>query len=202
MDTESILISLGYIGIFLSVFIETGVPLGLVLPLPGWTLLLSAGVLSASGHLDVTLSIIVGILAATTGFIVGYFTGFTYGRKLFFETHKGRFFTAKQGRKTEKFMKKFGYLTLIIGRFFPIVHNLVPILSGIARTRFSAFMLANVIGAVIWVSSAVFAGYFIGRQIPNAPYYIIPLVILFMIFINTKYGRKKAQKFWDKLDIT
>ena len=201
MGVDSILESLGYFGIFISVFIECGVPLGLILPLPGWTLLFSAGVLAASGILDIPTILAVGILAAILGYIVGYFTGYKYGRKLFFEKNNKKYFTAEQGRKTENFMKKYGMLTLVAGRFLAIVHNLAPILSGVAKTPFLSFMILNVVGAVIWVFSGVFLGYFIGQQVPNAHYYVIPLVIIFMIVINTRPGHRLINKLSRKLDI-
>lgn len=201
MDVDSLLESLGYFGIFLSVFIECGVPLGLILPLPGWTLLFSAGVLAASGILNIPIILAVGILAAVLGYIVGYFTGYKYGRKLFFEKNTRKYFTAEQGKKTEHFMKKYGRITLVAGRFMAIVHNLAPILSGVAKTPFLSFMILNVVGAVLWVFSGVFLGYFIGQQVPDAHYYVIPLVIIFILAINTKPGHRLAAKISKKLEI-
>ncbi len=201
MDVDSFLESLGYFGIFLSVFIECGVPLGLILPLPGWTLLFSAGVLGASDLLSIPVSLAVGVLEAVLGYIVGYFTGHQYGRKLFFEKETKKYFTAEQGRKTEHFMKKYGRITLVGGRFLPIVHNLTPIISGVAKTPLITFMVLNVVGAVLWVSSGVFLGYFLGRQIPNAHYYVIPSVIVFILFINTGPGRKLINKIFKRLEI-
>jgi membrane-associated protein len=201
MGADSLLESLGYLGIFISVFIECGVPLGLILPLPGWTLLFSAGVLAASDILDVPTILAVGILAAILGYIAGYFTGYKYGRKLFFEKPTKKYFTADQGRKTEKFMQKYGRITLVAGRFLAIVHNLAPILSGVAKTPFLSFMILNVIGAVLWVFSGVFLGFFIGRQVPNAPYYVIPLVIIFMIAINTRPGHRLINKISKRLEV-
>lgn len=201
MGVDSLLESLGYFGIFLSVFIECGVPLGLILPLPGWTLLFSAGVLAASDILNIPTILAVGVLAAILGYVVGYFTGYKYGRKLFFEKPTKKYFTADQGRKTENFMKKYGMVTLVAGRFLAIVHNLAPILSGVAKTPFLSFMVLNVVGAVLWVFSGVFLGFFIGQQVPNAHYYVIPPVIILMIAVNTKPGHKLINKMSKKLDI-
>lgn len=201
MSADSLLESLGYFGIFLSVFIECGVPLGLILPLPGWTLLFSAGVLAASDVMEIPSILAVGMLAAVLGYVAGYYTGYKYGRKLFFEKNTKKYFTADQGRKTEKFMKKYGPVTLVAGRFLPIVHNLAPILSGVAKTPFLSFIILGVIGAVLWVFSGVFLGYFIGQQVPNAPYYVIPAVVILMLFINTKPGHRFINKMSKKLEI-
>lgn len=201
MSADSILESLGYFGIFLCVFIECGVPLGLILPLPGWTLLFSAGVLAAGGILDIPIILAVGMAGAILGYMAGYYTGYRYGRRLFFEKENKKYFTAEQGKRTENFMKKYGPVTLIAGRFLPIVHNLAPILSGVAKTPLLSFIILGVIGAVLWVFSGVFLGYYIGQQVPNAHYYVIPIVIVFMIAINTRPGRKMINKMFKKLEI-
>ena len=200
MDAQSIFQSLGYAGIFLSVFIECGVPLGLIVPLPGYSLLFAAGVLCANGSLDIRVVIITGIIAAISGYIVGYIIGYKYGRKLFFGKHHKKYFTESQGRKTEKFMKRFGYLTLIFGRFLAFVHNLAPILGGFAKTPFWSFMIANVVGAIIWVFSAVFLGFYLGHTIPHAEYYIVALVIGLVIFSNTSQGKRLVKKVMAKIE--
>lgn len=99
-------------------------------------------------------------------------------------------------------MRKYGYATLIIGRFLAIVHNLAPIMSGIAKTPILGFMVVNIIGATLWVFSAVFIGYFIGQSVPNAPKYVIPFVIIFMIFINLRPIRKQLQKIVEKIEVS
>lgn len=200
MDVESLIESVGYIGIFLAVFIECGVPLGIVLPLPGFTLLFTAGVFVATGTLSLSLVFAAGFLAAVLGYVVGYLTGYRYGRKLFYELKTERFFTPEQGRRTEKFMKKFGYSTLVIGRFLAIVHNIAPILGGVARMKILPFMLANLIGALLWVGAAVFGGYYLGRSLPHAELYVIPLFIAALLIVNTSKGRRLMSRISEKIE--
>jgi membrane-associated protein len=200
MDIESLVESVGYIGIFLAVFIECGVPLGIVLPLPGFTLLFSAGVFAATGTLSLPLVFAVGLSAAVLGYVVGYLTGYRYGRKLFYELKTKRFFTPEQGRRTEKFMKRFGYSTLVIGRFLAVVHNIAPILGGIAKMKFLPFMLANMIGALLWVGSAVFGGYYLGQSVPHGELYVIPLFIAALLLVNTPQGRRQMSRISEKVE--
>lgn len=189
MDTQSILESVGYIGIFVSVFIECGFILGLVLPLPGFSLLFTASVFAANDKMDLSTIIIVGISAAILGYISGYFTGKKYGRKLFFEKNTKKYFTQKQGEQTERFMHRYGYSTLIIGRFLPVMHSLAPILSGVAKTPFGPFMLVNVLGAIAWTLTASLSGYYLGKSVPYAQYMAIPLVVFLAIFMNSRRGK-------------
>ena len=200
MDVQSLLESFGYFIIFLSVFIECGVILGLILPLPGFSLLFTAGVLAATGQMNLFWIILIGTLAAICGYVAGYFTGSKYGRRIFFERETKKYFTAAQGRATEAFMKKWGYWTLIIGRFLPIMHNVAPLLSGIARTPLIPFMVVNVIGGTAWTASAALSGYYIGQVVPNAQYLAIPFIILTIILFNTPYVKKFLNRITKKIE--
>lgn len=197
---ESVLESVGYVGIFASVFIECGFLPGLVLPLPGFSLLFTASVFAASGQMDLPTIIIIGIIAAILGYASGYFTGLKYGRKLFFEKETRKYFTRQQGEMTERFMKKYGYTTLIISRFLPIMHSLAPLLSGVAKTPLLPFMIVNVVGGVAWVLTATLLGYYMGQTIPGAQYFAIPLVIAVLWLVNTRSGHKILMRIAHKVE--
>jgi hypothetical protein len=61
-DPAGFIQAVGYIGIFLSIFIESGLIIGLILPLPGETLLFTAGVFAASNTLNLALVIALSLL--------------------------------------------------------------------------------------------------------------------------------------------
>lgn len=200
MDIEAFFQSIGYLGIFICVFIESGVIFGLVLPLPGFSLVFTASVLTATSHKFNLLAVVaVGVAACILGYVVGYETGRRYGPKVFYREHS-RFFNRDQGEKTKKFMKRYGYPTLVIGRFLPFMHSATPLLSGFAKTPYLPFTILNVIGAVLWTLSAVSLGYFLGQSVPHAQYIAIPFVIILVVLANTKPGRAIASKINAKLD--
>lgn len=200
MDAGALLESFGYIIIFISIFIECGLLLGLVLPLPSFSLLFAAGVFANGDRLNLPLIILVGSLGAIAGYVAGYFTGLKYGRRLFYEKETGKYFTKQQGKAAEKFMKKYGYSTLVLGRWLPILHNIAPLLSGVAKTPFTPFMFANVFGGVAWVASTSYAGFYIGKIVPNAQYYIIPFVLLTVVVINTSYGKRVVARLTKRIE--
>lgn len=200
MDIQSLLESFGYVLIFISVFIECGVILGLVLPLPGFSLLFTAGIFATNDKLNIAGIIISGSVAAILGYIVGYYTGAKYGRRLFYERETQKYFTKAQGQATERFMKKYGYSTLVIGRFLPVMHNIAPLLSGVAKTPRIPFMIANVFGGIFWVTTATLMGYFFGQRVPHAQYYIIPFFIGTIIIFNSRYGKRLLAKITQKVE--
>ncbi len=200
MDTTALLESFGYLVIFASVFIESGVILGLVLPLPGFSLLFTAGVFAAGDKLNIAAIITVGSIAAILGYIAGYFTGAKYGRKLFYEKTTSKYFTQKQGQVTERFMKKYGYSTLILGRFLPVMHSVAPLMSGFAKTPFVPFMIVNVIGGILWVLFASLLGYFLGQVVPHAQYLAIPFVVATLIIANSPAGKRIVNRITNKIE--
>jgi membrane-associated protein len=200
MDAGALLESFGYIIIFISIFIECGVLLGLILPLPSFSLLFAAGVFANTGRLNLLLVILVGSIAAVLGYIAGYYTGFKYGRKLLYEKKTEKYFTEKQGKSAERFMKKHGYSTLVLSRWLPIMHNVAPLLSGVAKTPRTAFMITNVVGAILWTTSSSYAGYYVGQIVPNAQYYILPFVFLTMVIMNTPPGKRIVSRMIKKVE--
>ncbi len=199
MDVQNIIESVGYIGVFLSVFLESGVIIAVVLPLPGFSLMFTAGVFAATGGMNLLILIPVALAAAILGYIVGYFTGYKYGYKMFSGKHH-KYFTPQQYKKVKKFMNQYGYLTLIFGRFLPFIHTAAPILSGMAKTPFHGFMIANVVGGTAWVLFATLLGYFAGNSIPHAEYMAIPVILLISIIFSTPPGKKLVRMITRKFD--
>jgi membrane-associated protein len=54
-------------------------------------------------------------------------------------------------------------VTIIIGRFVPIIRTFAPFLAGVAGMSYRRFLSFNVVGAVAWITSLVYAGYLFGN---------------------------------------
>lgn len=187
--------SVGYIGVFLIVFIESGVPIGLVLPLPGDTLLFSAGILAASSAFDLIPLIFTIIVAAILGDSVGYWFGAKYGPRMF-SKEDAIFLNKKHLARTELFYKKYGRSALIIARFLPIFRTLVPITAGMGHMNYGVFLRYNIAGAVIWGVSITTLGYYLGSVIPNIDQYLLPILGVIILLSVASAGREiwKAKK--------
>lgn len=198
MGVDQLLQSVGYIGIFVSVFIESGIILGLVLPLPGFTLMFAAGAFAATGRLSLPIVIAVGVSAAISGYYAGYFSGKTYGRKIF---HSPRIKQLRPEHITqaEKFYDRHGKVTLVVGRFVPVVHTIAPIIAGLTQMRIGMFSILNIVGGIIWSLSAVLLGYYIGQSIPHVEYYIVILAVILAIAINIPPVRKQLEKLSNRI---
>jgi membrane-associated protein len=150
---------LTYLILFLIVFAETGL---VVTPiLPGDSLLFAAGTFAALGSLDPFVLTGLLIVAAVVGDGVNYWIGHWVGPRAF--SGKVRWLREDYLKRTEAFYERHGGKTIIMARFVPIVRTFAPFVAGVGRMHYGRFLAFNVVGAVLWVSICVAAGYFFGN---------------------------------------
>jgi membrane-associated protein len=151
--------------LFLIIFAETGL---VITPfLPGDSLLFAAGALAATGNLDVSVVIVLLIVAAVIGDAVNYACGRSLGRRVFIPSADPRgwkrFINQKHLDQAHAFFEKHGGKAIVLARFAPIVRTFVPFVSGAAAMTYSKFALYNVAGGIAWVVLCVGAGYAFGN---------------------------------------
>jgi membrane-associated protein len=167
-----------YLILFLIVFCETGL---VVTPfLPGDSLLFVAGTVAAAGGMDIHLLVLLLIIAAVLGDAVNYGVGHYVGPRIFSHS-ESRWLNPKHLQRAHDFYEKYGGKTIIIARFVPIIRTYAPFVAGAASMTYAKFALFNVSGAVLWVTSLGYAGYFFGN-LPviknNLTLVIIGIIIL------------------------
>lgn len=201
LDPILIIKAVGVIGIILIIFAETGLFFGFFFP--GDSLLFTAGIFASQGYLSIGVLIVGCIIAAILGDSIGYWSGKKYGRKLF-DRDSGFFFRKKRLHDAEVFYEKHGKFTIIIARFVPIIRTFAPIVAGIGKMHYRTFISYNIFGGIVWTSSMLLLGYFLGGLIPNPDKYILPIafVIILVSFVPiiVKVGREYI-KTKNKLEI-
>jgi len=193
---------LTYVVLFLVIFAETGL---VVTPfLPGDSLIFIVGAFSASGHLNFIFAYITLLAAAIIGDSVNYWIGNKIGPRVFTKENS-RVFNKKYLEKTHNFYEKYGTKTIVIARFVPIVRTFAPFVAGVGKMDYKTFITYNVLGAFIWVTSLMLAGYFLGSlpivkdNFEKAVFLIIGISLLPVAyeFLKAKLesrGEKKKEK--------
>ncbi len=184
-----------YALLFVIIFAETGL---VVFPfLPGDSILFIAGTVMATAGLNVHLLVGLLIVAAIAGDSVNYAIGNYIGPRVF-DKPDSRWFRQDHLRRTQAFYDKYGGVTIIIGRFVPIIRTFAPFLAGVAGMSYRRFLSFNVIGAILWITSLVYAGYMFGN-IPwvknNLTLIVIGIVVLSLVpavltFLHDRKGGK------------
>ena len=118
--------------------------------------------------------------AALTGDNTNYWIGRKVGPKVFSQ-EKSRLFNKEYLDRTNKFYDKHGKITVVLARFLPIIRTFAPFVAGIGRMTYRTFLLFSIMGALLWVTLFVLAGYFFG----NIPFIKehFSLVILALVLI-------------------
>ena len=184
-DANSVISTLGLVGVLGIIFMETGLLIGLVFP--GGEVVFLAGI-AASGSgavalgdakLSTPLLFSLAPIAAIVGGEVGYWFGKKFGRP-FFDRPESRFFNQKMVAKVEKYLATYGpRKALVFGRFIPFARTLINPVCGVANLDRKTFSTWNAIGAVIWTQVAMGIGYFLCDVFKeNGNYFIVGIVVV------------------------
>lgn len=188
-----------YLILFLIIFAETGL---VVTPfLPGDSLLFAAGAIIAKPETDLNIFLMWGLLmiAGILGDLVNYHIGKYIGPKAF--SGKYKFLKKEYLDKTEKFYEKYGGKTIIYARFVPIIRTFAPFVAGVGSMSYAKFASYNVVGAILWVTSFLFIGYFFGG-LPiikdNFTIVVFAIIILSILppiieVVREKYRKKNVK---------
>lgn len=164
------------------IFAESGMMIGFFFP--GDTLLFSAGILAASGKLNIVSVLITIGLAAIAGDNVGYQIGKSLGPRLF-RKKDGLIFRKEYINRAEAFYEKYGSKTMLLAHFVPVVRSFAPVTAGAGKMPRKLFILFDAIGDIAWTLLITLLGYYLGSRIPHVEKYIEPVLILVVLVFLT-----------------
>ena len=169
---------IGYTGIVLIIFIQTGLLLGFFFP--GDSLLFTAGFLASQHYFNIALLTPLVTITAIIGYAVAYWLGKKIGHWLLTKPDRW-FFKKKYIYEAKGFYEKHGGSALILGRLIPVVRTFVPVVAGMAEMNYWRYNLYNLIGGIIWATGITFLGYYMGEAIPGVQHYILPAVLVIVV---------------------
>src|SRR3954469_9507855 len=144
---------------FLNAWGYWAIALGLLLenagvPVPGETILILAAAASFDSHqLHLPWIIVIGTIAATTGDNLGYWIGRKGGRALL-ERWKNIFRISHETIQSgEALIERHGALAIFFARFVAGARIFAGPLAGILNMNWPRFVLANFLGALVWVTT-------------------------------------------------
>ncbi len=148
-----------YGAIFLTIFAETGL---VVFPfLPGESLLLTSGTLAGAGVLNVVILWPLLVTAAFLGDVANYLIGRWLGGHLLSKPRK--YLRPEHVQEAHEFYEEHGGLAIVTCRFLPIVRTLVPFVAGATKMELHRYLTFAALGAVLWVTIFLGAGYLFGN---------------------------------------
>ncbi|MFF5231112.1 DedA family protein [Dactylosporangium sp. NPDC000521] len=192
LDAKGLLNTFGVIGVWIIMFVETGLLVGFFFP--GDSLLFLAGVGASSvaeellgTRLSLTPLLIGAPLCAIAGAQLGHFLGARYGRRMF-DRPNSRLFKKEYVEKAEHYFLKFGPAkAVVLARFIPIVRTFLNPVAGMIGMPARQFFLWNVVGGILWTDGILLVGWGLAKQINDAipdgqiDKYLLPAVLLIVL---------------------
>jgi membrane protein DedA with SNARE-associated domain len=157
------------------------------LPVPGEVLLLTAGILAASGDLSPWAVMAAGTAGAMAGDHLGYLLGRFGGHRLPALYCKATLGSADCTRRTADYFRRHAWLTIPLARFVAGVRIFAAPMAGATGMPYLRFVGFDLLGAGIWASIFTALGYFLGSQWGNAEagYRRAFMIALLMLVIGT-----------------
>src|SRR5947209_17167219 len=156
-----LLTTYGYWAVFVFIAIEsTGIPF------PGETMLLVAGIYGGTTH---RLSILLVILAAACGDILGDNLGFIIGRTGGYRLLRryGRYIKLddRKLKLGQYLFQKHGGEVVFFGRFVAVLRAWAAFLAGVNRMPWARFLVFNATGGILWATLYGLGGYALGNNV-------------------------------------
>lgn len=183
----------GYWGLAAILFAEVGL-FGFFLP--GDSLLLTLGLISAKGDIDIKI-LIPSLLVAT---ILGDHFSYFLGRK-FSDWVKGNmrrvFLEEKHLQYAHDFYDKHGGKTILFCKFIAFVRTFAPFVAGTSKMDYLRFTMYEIAGAIFWVVGIVGGAHYLGKKVDfdiyaYFHYFVILLVFLLISPFFFRFFKKKG----------
>ncbi len=181
LNLTQLVMTYGYWAVLVFVAIEsTGIPF------PGETMLLLAAIYAGKTH---HLAILLVIIAAASGAILGDNLGFWVGREGGYRLLRryGRYIRLDERKlKLGQYLfLKHGGKVVFFGRFVAVLRAWAAFLAGTNRMPWPEFLIFNALGGILWSTIFGLGGYFLGKSIDRftGPFGIVSLVLAVIIII-------------------
>jgi membrane protein DedA with SNARE-associated domain len=166
--------------------------------------LIMAGILSHTGDMSITISIIVAALGGFIGDQVYFYIG-RYNKKYIHDKLRS------QRRKfaiAHLLLKKYGWPIIFIQRYMYGMRTVIPMAIGLTKYSARDFAFINFISALFWASMTIIPAYYFGEELLKvlawikAHWYLaIPLAITIfgsITFIFNRIEKKLLEKRRDR----
>lgn len=150
-----------------SVYLLVGVVIGLEslgIPLPGEIVLVAAALMSAQNHVSPWVVGTCAAVGAIVGDSIGYAVGRRGGREMLDRLGRRfpRHFSPGQIAAAEQSFERWGMWAVFLGRFVALLRIFAGPLAGVLRMPYWKFLIANVVGGVIWAGGTTAVVHYVG----------------------------------------
>jgi membrane protein DedA with SNARE-associated domain len=156
---QSVVVKLGYPGVFLLVTLEST-----LVPIPSELVFPFAGYFASKGIFSLPVLLVINSAGALLGSGIGYWIGAAGGKPFLLKYGKWFLIRRHDIEKTEKWFANHGKATIFIARLVPVIRHIISLPAGVARMPLKDFFLQTFLGSTIWGSFLILLGYYLGEH--------------------------------------
>ncbi|CAM3434978.1 DedA family protein [Paenibacillus lupini] len=184
--------AIGLYGIFIGMLLESA-----CIPIPSEVIMLSGGLAAASGSMSWREVAIAGVLGNVAGSVMAYYVGVLGGRKLLNRYGKYVLFRSSHLDQAERWFERYGKGSVFFTRNLPFIRTFISLPAGIAKMKFSTFIIYTFLGCIPWNMALAYAGYKWGESADRLESYMHPIsyaiaVLLVGLLVYWLFRKKRS----------
>lgn len=179
----------------LAIMLETSLFVGLVIPGDTVVLVASTGVTEISDFFWLLGCVLLGSLLGES---FGFWIGRLFGERIR-ASKLGQKIGEKNWKLADSFIESRGGLAVAISRFLPVLHSLVPVVSGATKMRYRVFIRWTLAACAVWASAYVGVGYLakssyeqIGSSLKFGGFVFVAIILIFVTIVH--FAKKRLEK--------
>ncbi len=156
---SNLVASYGLIAVFvLMAFESCGVPF------PSEVIMPTAGVLAATGHLNLAAAIVAGALGNLAGSLVAFAVAARWGEPVLLGPGRWIGIRPHHIEIADGWFQRWGLWAVFVGRVLPVIRTYISFPAGLARIRVVPFAILTFVGALPWCAMLALVGYTLGKN--------------------------------------
>jgi len=154
-------------------------------PFPSEIVMPSAGLLAATGHLNLAEAILAGAVGNLAGSLVAFALASRFGEPLLLGPGRWIGIRAHHIEIADGWFQKWGLWSVFIGRVLPVVRTYISFPAGLAHIRLVPFAILTFVGALPWCAALALVGYTLGKNYErvSGPIQLAAIVIALLVAI-------------------
>ena len=152
--------------------------------------------------------VIFGTLGALLGALINYYLSRWLGRPIIYAFANSKLghllqLSGEKIQKAETYFNDHGVVSTLVGRFIPVIRQLISIPAGLSKMNIGSFILYTTLGAAAWNFILALLGYLahkagdisvVEQYSTEISYAIVGLVLFLVAFFVIRYFVKKHNK--------
>ena len=165
---------------------------------PGEAIMIAAAIYAGTTHeISIWNVVLAGAIGGVIGNVAGYAVGREFGYRLLIR-YGGKVGMSESRIKIARYLfRQYGARVIIVARFITVLRSVAGILAGANHMPWPPFLMASVIGGVVWTALYGFGAYYLGDRIHHlagpAGGIIIVVVLGVVIYGARAIGRREEQ---------